>query len=207
VAILFRRKIVRFALGAVILCAALPIAHPNSRSSGASAETSFTGYLNPTPPQRADGDFDGDGRVDVAVIQERGGGTRLAIQLSSAASVVELEPSVTGVVQSDIDHDGDLDLVAATASGDLLVWLNDGHGRFTQQTASHTRSMSTDSVASESTPDELVAVGNATVLLDSASLAVVRFVSTAIPSPLHSNVRFVQSVIPPPLRAPPIAST
>jgi hypothetical protein len=38
------------------------------------------------------------------------------------------------VAAADIDHDGDLDVVAATDRG-FLVWVNDGGGRLTSQTA------------------------------------------------------------------------
>lgn len=40
------------------------------------------------------------------------------------------------VVAADIDRDGDLDVVMATDRG-FLVWVNDGAGRFTSQTAKH----------------------------------------------------------------------
>jgi hypothetical protein len=40
------------------------------------------------------------------------------------------------VATADIDRDGDLDVVMATDRG-FLVWVNDGAGRFTSQTAKH----------------------------------------------------------------------
>lgn len=106
------------------------------------APRSFTPYVTHTPPQRAVGDFDGDGRIDTALIENRAGTSRISIQLTSSSSAFDLDPAVTGVVQGDIDHDGDLDLVAATSSGELLVWINDGHGHFTRQALSRTSALS-----------------------------------------------------------------
>ena len=37
-----------------------------------------------------------------------------------------------GVVAGDVDHDGDLDVVASLGSLDLAVWRNDGAGHFTR---------------------------------------------------------------------------
>src|SRR5207245_2837223 len=95
-------------------------------------------------PQRAQGDFDGDGRVDTALIQDRADARRISIRLSGSSSPVDLDATVTGVVQGDVDHDGDLALIAATPSGDLLIWINDGHGRFTRQPESDTRGLSSE---------------------------------------------------------------
>jgi hypothetical protein len=41
-------------------------------------------------------------------------------------------PLIT-VVAADIDADGDIDVVASDGSLDLLVWVNDGTGRFTRK--------------------------------------------------------------------------
>jgi hypothetical protein len=46
---------------------------------------------------------------------------------------------VVAMVASDIDADGDLDLVANDGSLDLIVWINDGTGHLTRQ-AGHQRS-------------------------------------------------------------------
>jgi hypothetical protein len=40
------------------------------------------------------------------------------------------------VIAADIDRDGDLDILAATDRG-FVVWLNDGAGRLTSQSAKH----------------------------------------------------------------------
>jgi hypothetical protein len=37
------------------------------------------------------------------------------------------------IVASDVDHDGDLDLAMATLSNQVVIWINDGQGHFTEQ--------------------------------------------------------------------------
>src|SRR5579862_7236100 len=101
----------------------------------------FTPFQPQALPQSALGDFDGDGQIDTVLIQHTSGDRRISVQLSGSASAVHLDDSVTGVIEDDIDHDGDLDLVAATPSGDVLIWLNDGHGRFTRQPPSRTHGL------------------------------------------------------------------
>jgi hypothetical protein len=90
-------------------------------------------YVPGALPQLALGDFDGDGHVDTAAIRDDIGGTHISIKFSGSLSTVDLRAAVTAVVQGDVDDDGDLDLVAATPSGELLIWINDGHGQFTQE--------------------------------------------------------------------------
>jgi hypothetical protein len=102
------------------------------RHSSAARVISFT------PPQRALGDFDGDGRVDLASIQKTDGRHLISVQLSGSQSLIQLDTAVSALVEGDIDHDGDLDLVATNADGEVLIWLNDGHGRFTRRAASPT---------------------------------------------------------------------
>jgi hypothetical protein len=87
-------------------------------------------------PQRALGDFDGDGRADFALIQGHAGDRHvISVELSGSRSAIQLDADVSALVENDIDHDGDLDLVAARPDGEVLIWLNDGHGRFTRQAA------------------------------------------------------------------------
>jgi hypothetical protein len=85
-------------------------------------------------PQQAVGDFDGDGQPDVARIQHGVRGSVIAVHLSDSQVTTHLDATVTALVERDIDHDGDLDLVAATPTGAVLVWINDGRGQFSQQT-------------------------------------------------------------------------
>ena len=195
----FRLRFHRLALVAIAVIAIAPVARPSS-TVGAS---SFAVYRLSTPPQRAQGDFDGDGRLDTAVIQERDGGNRLSIQLSTSNSFVELETAVTGVVQGDIDHDGDLDLVAATSSGELVILLNDGHGRFTRKPTSSTGALSGQPTFGVAAIDE-----GALVTWTSTTRSFVRAerIATLADRLLFSAGSVVEisgSVIPPPLRAPP----
>src|SRR5579872_7075909 len=79
----------------------------------------------PRPPHRALADFDRDGIPDTAVIETADGSSNVLIPLSGSRVVTLIDGPVTGIVEDDIDHDGDADLLGATASGDLVVWLND----------------------------------------------------------------------------------
>jgi hypothetical protein len=132
-----RKHIPRVAVISALFAGALSAAFVLRRPAG-----TFTPFVPQAPPQRALGDFDGDGRVDAALIQEGTGDRRISVQLSGSAEAVHLDVPVAGVIEGDIDHDGDLDLVAATSSGDVLIWLNDGHGRFTRQAPFRTRGLS-----------------------------------------------------------------
>src|SRR5579862_1031225 len=118
----------------------------------------FTPFQPQALPQSALGDFDGDGQIDTVLIQHTSGDRRISVQLSGSASAVHLDDSVIGVIEDDIDHDGDLDLIASTPSGDVLIWLNDGHGRFTRQTASKTQGLSGAPVLFRKSWPEAVAV-------------------------------------------------
>jgi hypothetical protein len=96
----------------------------------------------PRPPHRALADFDRDGIPDTAVIETDDRSSYVLIPLSGSRVITRIDGPVTGIVEDDIDHDGDADLLGATASGDLVVWLNDGRGRFTREQATHTRHVS-----------------------------------------------------------------
>jgi VCBS repeat protein len=101
----------------------------------------FAPYREDARPQRASGDFDGDGRADVAGIQTRHGQPLLSVWLTGSPTDVQLDASVAAVVGDDVDRDGDLDLIAATTSGDVVIWLNDGHGHFTRQQPQQSRGL------------------------------------------------------------------
>jgi hypothetical protein len=67
-------------------------------SPGAKRTGAFASYVPQVPPQRAVGDFDGDGRVDIAVVQQRAGAGRISLQLSSSSSAVDLAGAIISVV-------------------------------------------------------------------------------------------------------------
>ena len=86
----------------------------------------FTPFVPQALPQGAPGDFDGDGRPDVALIQDGVNGHHVSVRLSGSPGAVLLDAEVVGVIAADIDHDGDVDLVTAAPSGQVVNWLNDG---------------------------------------------------------------------------------
>src|SRR5258708_4058204 len=121
------KRLPRLALGLLALVAVLSPEVPLKRARA------FTPFVPQTLPQSAWGDFDEDGRPDVALIEDGAGGTRLSVRLSGSPADVLLDARVVSVITADIDHDGDLDLVGTAPSGDVVTWINDGRGRFTLQ--------------------------------------------------------------------------
>ncbi len=89
----------------------------------------------------ATGDIDGDGYPDLflasvekpAALYRNLGGFRF--EDVTASSGVRLDSLSTGGAFADVDGDGDLDLVSGSHGGPVSLWLNDGHGRFTDATA------------------------------------------------------------------------
>jgi hypothetical protein len=118
----------------------------------------FTPFVPRALPQSAQGDFDGDGRPDLALIQDGDGGRQVLVRLSGSLDVASLGTSVVSLVVSDIDHDGDLDLVGITSLNQVVTWLNDGRGRFTPQPIAHSRTLSADPTFANPPPDALLAV-------------------------------------------------
>jgi hypothetical protein len=172
----------------------------------AKSSDAFIPYIAITPPQRAQGDFDGDGRIDTALVQERAGTARISIQLSGSSSPVVLEGAATGVVEGDVDGDGDLDLVAATPSGDLLIWINDGRGRFTRQVASRTGGVSNGPEVARTTWYETPAIGAVASPSPSPASGETAPVVSRILASTAGRRSGVHSSVPPPLRAPPVRS-
>ena len=84
-------------------------------------------------PQNAAADFDADGLPDVASIQGFSSGARVSVALSGSPEVLTFDADGVSIVAGDVDHDGDVDLVLATPANGVVIWLNNGHGGFTQE--------------------------------------------------------------------------
>jgi hypothetical protein len=192
-----RTRLRRWALGPALLVTALA-----SVALRRPAE-SFTPFVPEAPPQRAVGDVDGDGRMDTAFIQDDLGERGLWLRESGSADAVRMDDSVTSVIEGDIDHDGDLDIVAATPSGDLVIWLNDGHGRFTRQAPSQTPSVSSAPAVAQTVWTEPVVVVVRSPFVLAAALPATVITVVRIPSPLRCCDDDRRSPMLPPVRAPP----
>jgi hypothetical protein len=163
----------------------------------------FTPFVSQALPQGAPGDFDGDGQPDVAIIQDGTNGPHVSVRLSGSSGVVILDAEVVGVIAADIDDDGDVDLVTAAPSGQVVNWLNDGRGRFTRQQASPSRSLSPVAIVVNPLGDEPVALGASAPpgdpgTRDGASVLVTRIRAPADPPAFDLGLLLLQS-----LRAPP----
>jgi len=87
------------------------------------------------------GDFDGDRRPDLAVARSSGKDQYqiqifLSAEPGTAFELSSVPPGGLHLTAKDVDGDLDLDLVITTALGrqPIGVWINDGHGHFTQRT-------------------------------------------------------------------------
>jgi hypothetical protein len=88
-------------------------------------------YSN-TPQVLVTGDFNGDGRADLAIL----GSGVLSIYLSRGdgtflpPTTIDVGPDATGLSVADINGDGRLDLLVGNRYGDVLVLLGNGDGTF-----------------------------------------------------------------------------
>src|SRR5438309_10088655 len=99
------------------------------------------------------GDVDGDGLPDVYLTSNQGSnalyrnlGDWRFEDITARAGVAMTGRHSTGAVFADVDGDGNLDLLVSTLGGGVALFMNDGHGGFTERTADaglggHTGSM------------------------------------------------------------------
>jgi hypothetical protein len=162
----------------------------------------FTRFIAAPLPQHAIGDFDGDGRLDVANIVGAGR-QEIFVALSGSADTIRLDASVSALIEGDFDQDGDLDLLATTPTGDVLVWVNDGHGRFTRQVPSQTSAMAGESSLTSSGGQSASVLTAASSVLDAPVRRQRLVITLAIrPSTTAAIVSRDRRLVPP-LRAPP----
>jgi hypothetical protein len=172
------------------------------------ASGAFTPFVSEMPPQRAVADFDGDGRPDVAFIQEAQGRTRLWISILGSSGAVRLEVNAVSVAASDVDHDGDADLVVAMPSNQVEIWLNDGHGHFTEEPPQPSSSLSPVTTVGSTGHDEPAPPTPSTPqLVDPRGRREAVVVGARVPPPTASSTVAAICLAHPSLRAPPLART
>jgi hypothetical protein len=99
-------------------------------------------------------DVDGDGRPDVFLARTRGpnvlyrnlGDWRFE-EIAARAGVAAPNRTSTGCAFADVDGDGDTDLILLALGGPNAVFVNDGTGRFSEQSAGLTDSAGSMTVA------------------------------------------------------------
>jgi hypothetical protein len=115
------------------LLVALGLGAPSSAPVSPDTRSWFGAFLDAPLVRQVRGDFDGDARLDQCEIV---GSTRISVRLSTASAPEQLtlaeggRRSIVALASIDINHDGDLDLVASLSDGGVAVWINGGHGDF-----------------------------------------------------------------------------
>jgi hypothetical protein len=116
-----------------------------------------------------------------------------------------LDAEVVGVIAADIDHDGDVDLVTAAPSGQVVNWLNDGRGRFTRQQALPSDGLSPVMIVVNTLQDEPVALGATAQPGDTGTRTRTAVLVTRIRPPTDPLALDPSSLLLQSLRAPPLS--
>jgi len=122
-----------------LLSVLLPVLLLHAIPSFGASESShrFPGLLfNPLP---VFSDFDGDHKLDQAILSSQGRLKTIGISLGKSSwSVLPFDSKVVGrgsLISGDIDDDGDFDLIWIDQdAGKFVTWLGDGHGNFSIDT-------------------------------------------------------------------------
>src|SRR5258706_363009 len=92
-------------------------------------------YAAGTGPRAMDiGDFNGDGKMDLAVADQSGNSVSILLGNGSggfaAPASYAVGSSPVSIVAADFNNDGKLDLAVANFGGNVSVLLGNGHGVF-----------------------------------------------------------------------------
>ncbi len=146
-AVRFTRSIgVCLVLAVAAVLAICPTVFAGDASSSISAEFRFGTASAPFSAAKRVGDFNHDGRPDVAVVDRlvaQGGETHYVLEIDVSGAATDTiafsstQPALD-IALADIDHDGDVDIVLTPVLSRTIVavWINDGTGRFAEQTIS-----------------------------------------------------------------------
>ncbi len=86
-----------------------------------------------TPRAIAAGDFDGDGRLDLAVVGSSSPDITFFLSRATPITTLSAGADPSAILTEDINKDGHLDLVVSNAgSNDISTFLGDGNGSFTK---------------------------------------------------------------------------
>ena len=176
-------------------------------SAGSRQPGAFTPFVPQALERSAVSDFDADGRPDLARIQDVEGGSQVRLTLVGSSTTVTLVTNAVSVVASDIDHDGDTDLVMVTPSRQIAIWLNDGYGQSTEPQPRSSRSLSSAATILSASQELLAALGpTAPIGVGPDPRQETAVIGTSIRHPTRSLVLALSAFVLPSFRAPPLAS-